>query len=150
MKKLIFVSFLFILISSCNNDNSKILGYWNISNFTINDGNFYLNHLSTLDQNKAVSIKFLDNGFFLMKINVKHRDYNFISKQQETSNYDITWKGKWEVKSLAKIKLQFIDEISDIGLQKGTYNLSILNGSDQRLMIKTKGVNNFACLELYR
>jgi len=141
MKNLIYIILIFLFTTSCGVDNSKIVGNWTINSFTINGNGLESGNYS--NNPKAISIQFLDNGFFIMKMNNTYPYDRILKLGGFTSESKV--KGKWTVKGFSKIELQYIEWFQDIGIQIGTYEVS-----GNRLTIKTKSESDFSNLNLSR
>jgi len=137
----IYCAVLILILQSCNFDKSKIVGEWNISTFTINgetlDSKNYSNHPT------AISMQFLDNGFFVMNM-IDNYPHDPILKMGGFSSRSAV-KGKWALKGVTKIELEFIDWFQDIGVQKGKYDLD-----GNILIINAKGDKDFSYFMLHK
>lgn len=146
MKKIAFITFLFFMSVSCNSGKSKIVGTWQISEFTINNKSLKNATDIYLNPTNAIRIQFLDNGFFILTSSFTNILETYLNKDLHPNNshtHEVTANGKWSVNLFSKIEIQFIDDHKEIGLQKGVFKLS--KGS---LTIDAKGDNDFIYLDL--
>lgn len=134
------------LLQSCNLDKSKVIGTWNISYFNINGESIEKKYGYRYDEYKAKTIQFLENGFFILNIEMttSYPADRFFKAFTHVDN--LPYKGKWELKSFSKIEFQFIDSNTfDIGLQKGSYEFD-----GNSFVVKAKSDQNFSSLNLYK
>ncbi|MCL6102212.1 MAG: hypothetical protein M1292_06930 [Bacteroidetes bacterium] len=143
MKKIAFITFLFFMSVSCNSGKSKLVGRWQISEFTINNKSLKDPSLSYSDPTDPIRIQFLENGFFILTSNHTDLLLKYLRNDSQAHMYEITSKGKWSVNLFSKIELQFIDTHHELGLLKGKFNLS-----EGRLTIDAKGDNDFIYFDL--
>lgn len=145
MKKLIYISFIFIFLFSCDSGKSKIIGIWHISEFSINNKSQKEPISKYSISSNAIRIQFLENGFFILTSNSTKPKVQIGSTSIGGYTSEYTCKGKWSVGMFSKIEIQFINFHEQIGIQKGGYKLS-----DNRLIIDAKGDNDFSYFDLYR